>query len=222
MKDLDPDVLTLARTDRARYLTALSAPHHVRPALFALLAFDAEISRIPQVVSEPMLGRIRLQWWLDALPGIIAGRGPGHPVAKALAPLDLDLDVLRELVESHNFNLDGELSAAPEGLAHAQACGGALQALVLAQLGVSDANAISAVRDIGAALTLANAGFEDAAQDLLQKARAHTLDARVKKAAFPALVLARLVDRRLRLGPRANDGGGAVISVWWGILTGRY
>ena len=222
MQNLNSEVLALARTDRARYLTALSAPVAVRPALLALLAFDAEISRIPQVVSEPMLGRIRLQWWLEALPGINAGRAPGHPVAQALVNRNLDSGALKGLVEARNVVLDGECVAGPEALAYARATGGAVQVLLLAQLGVDDANAISAACDIGAALTLAQLGLDAQAREVLNAACAVSLDSGVKKAALPALVLARLVDRRLRLGPRANDGGGAVMSVWWGILTGRY
>lgn len=222
MMHLDPEVLTLARTERARYLAALSAPLATRPALLALLAFDAEISRIPQMVSEPMLGRIRLQWWLDVLPGMSGGRAPGHPVAQALAPISADTQALRALVEARNFDFDGDFTAASEVLAYAQATGGALQALVLAQLGVDDLGANAAARDIGAALTLANLGHDEQARELMRNARAHTLAPDVKKAALPTLMLARLVDRRLRLGPRANSGAGAVFSVWWGILTGRY
>ena len=226
MNYLDSDVLALARSDRARYLTALSAPVAVRPALLVLLAFDAEISKIPKVVSEPMLGRIRLQWWLDALPAIAAGRPPGHPVAQALAHLGkdmrLDIEALKGLVEARNFELDGDFTAGPEALTYARASGGAVQALVLAQLGVHDANAMSAARDIGAALTLAHLGLDAQAQDVLNAARAIPLEPGVKKAALPALLLARLVDRRLRLGPRAGDGAGAVMSVWWGKLTGHY
>jgi len=222
MKHLDPEVISLARADHARYLAALSGPVATRPALLSLLAFDAEISRIPHMVSEPMLGRIRLQWWLDVLPGITGGRPPGHPVAQALARLSLDTQALRALVEARNFDLDGDVTAASEVQAYAQATGGALQALMLAQLGVDDIGANAAARDIGAALTLANLGHDEHARDLLRRAREHTLTQAVKKAALPTLMLARLVDRRLRLGPRANDGAGAVLSVWWGLLTGRY
>ena len=47
-----------------------------RPAahLFALYAFNLEIARVREPVSEPMPGEIRLQWWRDALVGAAAAR----------------------------------------------------------------------------------------------------------------------------------------------------
>lgn len=76
----------LVRTaDRDRYLANLFAPDDVRPHLFALHAFDAEIARIGAVVSDPNLGLIRQQWWRDTLEGMEQGEVPAHPVARALA-----------------------------------------------------------------------------------------------------------------------------------------
>ena len=60
-------------TDRDRYLATLFAPAEKRDALFALYAFDAEISRVRDLAREPIPGEIRLQWWRDVLGG--AGRG---------------------------------------------------------------------------------------------------------------------------------------------------
>lgn len=66
--------------DRDRYICDLFAPSHIRQQLFALHAFDIEISRVRDLVSDPMLGEIRLQWWQDALDG----SGGEHPVAIAI------------------------------------------------------------------------------------------------------------------------------------------
>ncbi|MDP3895749.1 MAG: phytoene/squalene synthase family protein [Mesorhizobium sp.] len=72
------------QADPDRYLSVLYAPEAKRGALFALYAFNAEIARIRDVVSAPMPGEIRLQWWRDAISsGTIEGAG-GHPVASAL------------------------------------------------------------------------------------------------------------------------------------------
>jgi phytoene synthase len=59
----------------------LFAPSAARRHLFALHAFAAEIARVREVVHEPALGEVRLQWWRDALA---AGDGEGHPVAAAV------------------------------------------------------------------------------------------------------------------------------------------
>ena len=77
----------LARAaDYDRYLSAVFAPAARREALFALIAFNHEIARIPEVVSEPMLGRIRLQWWREVLDAVYAGEPTRrHEVALPLA-----------------------------------------------------------------------------------------------------------------------------------------
>lgn len=55
------------------------------PDLMALYAFHAELGRIADSVSEPLLGEIRLQWWRDALQGAKGGGQTGHPVADRFA-----------------------------------------------------------------------------------------------------------------------------------------
>ena len=72
--------------DRDRYLSSLFAPDRVRPQLLALYAFNIEIARIRETVSEAMLGEIRLKWWHDAIESLYAGAETGHPVVAALAP----------------------------------------------------------------------------------------------------------------------------------------
>lgn len=67
-----------------RYLAALFLPSKSRSAIFALFAFDAEICNIPNLVKEPMMGEIRLQWWRELIAGKRAGEAEGHPVAAPL------------------------------------------------------------------------------------------------------------------------------------------
>lgn len=73
------------RLDHDRFLTALLAPAEKRARLIALYAFNAEIARTRETVSEPMLGQIRLQWWREAVEGIAQGEVRGHEAAVALA-----------------------------------------------------------------------------------------------------------------------------------------
>jgi NADH dehydrogenase [ubiquinone] 1 alpha subcomplex assembly factor 6 len=70
--------------DPDRYLATLFAPAEAREALFALYAFDHEISRVRRVVSEPVAGLVRLQWWREALDAIAADQPPAHPVVAAV------------------------------------------------------------------------------------------------------------------------------------------
>ncbi len=91
--------------DGDRYLADLFAPESVRPHLFALHAFNSEVTRIRDSVSEPMLGEIRLQWWHDALHGDAGG----HPVAgalkQAIEKFRLPLGTFDNLLEARKFDL---------------------------------------------------------------------------------------------------------------------
>ena len=71
--------------DRDAYLAALFAPEPARGDLWALQAFAHELARIAPLVSEPMLGEIRLQWWREAMERLFTGRIDNHPVIAALA-----------------------------------------------------------------------------------------------------------------------------------------
>ena len=67
-----------------RYIATLFAPADKREALFSLYAFDAEVSRICDLVHDPLPGEIRLQWWRDVANGLRDGEAVGHPVASTL------------------------------------------------------------------------------------------------------------------------------------------
>ncbi len=71
--------------DRDRYLSSLFAPPAEREQLFALYAFNHEVAKTAEVVSEAMLGHIRLQWWRESLDGIYAGSPRQHEVVVPLA-----------------------------------------------------------------------------------------------------------------------------------------
>lgn len=99
----------VAKADKDRYLSCLYAPAEARPHLFALYAFNIEITRIREAVSEPQIGLIRQQWWLDTIGGIYAGAIQDHPVAQALArAIDmakLPKQPLSNLITAHEFDL---------------------------------------------------------------------------------------------------------------------
>ena len=106
--------------DRDRYLAALFAPAEHRDALFALYAFDAEISRVRDLAREPMPGDIRLQWWREVLLGQRAGEAVANPVAAALLQVlsryKLSPNQLAELVEAHRFDVYDEPMASRAAL----------------------------------------------------------------------------------------------------------
>lgn len=97
-------------SDRDRWLSTFFAPDDRRPHLLALYAFNAEVLKVRDTVSDPNLGLIRLQWWRDTLDSIFAGAGAtGHPVAEALAAAisagGLPKQALTDLVTAHEFDL---------------------------------------------------------------------------------------------------------------------
>ena len=99
----------VAKGDKDRYLSCLFAPETARPHLLALYAFNIEIARIRDTVSEPQLGLVRQQWWLDSIEAIYAGITPEHPVAIALgtaiAFAGLPKEPLRNLIVAREFDL---------------------------------------------------------------------------------------------------------------------
>ena len=118
MSDASPDQSMMAcldnvrRMDHDRYLTALLAPAAARGKLIALYAFNAEIARVREMVSEPMLGQIRLQWWREALEGITKGEVRGHEAAlgldEAFGAEGLNVAGLTTLIDARERDLDDE------------------------------------------------------------------------------------------------------------------
>ncbi|MFD2142819.1 phytoene/squalene synthase family protein [Ancylobacter oerskovii] len=70
--------------DRDRYIASLYAPETTRGALMALHAFNVEVSRVREAITNPLAGEVRLQWWSDALIGDARGDVKANPVAAAL------------------------------------------------------------------------------------------------------------------------------------------
>lgn len=97
--------------DRDRYLSALFAPAPARDGLMALIALNVELGRIADMVSEPILGEIRLQWWRDALDALEDGRQTGNPTADAVGAAmrahGLPKPLLLGLVDARSFDVSG-------------------------------------------------------------------------------------------------------------------
>jgi phytoene synthase len=123
------------RDDRDRFDTCLFAPSDVQPKLWTLYAFNQEIAKTRDSVSEPALGEIRLQWWRDALEEVKAGRGREHPVVQAVedhlnSPKLLGL--LGQLIDAREADLFDEGPASFDALrSYAEGAGGILAELAL-------------------------------------------------------------------------------------------
>ncbi len=64
--------------DYDRYLCAMFAPESARAGLIALTAFNQEIAKIRDVITEPVSRHIRMQCWREAVDTVYAGGNPEH------------------------------------------------------------------------------------------------------------------------------------------------
>ena len=116
--------------DFPRYASTLFVPSEQRRALLAIYAFNVEISRVREQVSQPLPGEIRLQWWTDMLAGSGHGGVEGNPVAAelnlAIRSFGLPVERLSRLIDEHQFDLYNDPMpslAALEGYINDTACG---------------------------------------------------------------------------------------------------
>ena len=122
--------------DHDRFMTAIFAPAAVREHLFALYAFNIELAKTREIVSEPLIGQMRLQWWRDTLDKVYAGETIKHEVARPLGAAIVACGIAREvfdpLIDAREFDLGGVPPAdLPALLAYAEATGAPLLSIAL-------------------------------------------------------------------------------------------
>jgi len=105
----------LKRSDENRWLATRYAPEAGRQLLVAVYLLHQELQRALQV-SEPMLGKIRIQWWRETLEQV-AGKGAvrRHDLAEELARVTKDradlVAPMNELVDRFDDIVDDHLHA---------------------------------------------------------------------------------------------------------------
>ncbi len=147
------------RHDPDRLLAALFAPAAEREVLAALILVNHELARIPEVVSQPMAGMIRYQWWRDGVEAAARGAPVGHPALAALAaPLAagrLAVADIVSLIDAREHDLEQVPPTDLEALeAYAAATSGRLHELLLQALGCREAVWLGAARAVGTGLGL--------------------------------------------------------------------
>lgn len=151
--------MQVERLDADRYATTLFAPPQRRAALHALYAFNLEIARTRERITQPVIGQMRLQWWRDAIEGIYAGTPRHHEVVLALDDLvgrfDLDRSLFERLIDAREADLEDTPPATLAALTeYAEATSAPLTMLALRVLGVRGEAPDQAARDVGIAWAL--------------------------------------------------------------------
>lgn len=151
------------RHDHDRFLVCLLAPAAHRESLFALHAFNLEIARTREVITEPLIGQMRLQWWRDGIAAAFdpsdraVGRAHGvlQPLAAAIRDYRLTQAEFERLIDAREADLVEEGPANLVCLVnYAEVTGAPLVRLGLEILGVRSEAASEAARAIGIAWAL--------------------------------------------------------------------
>lgn len=141
--------------DPVRFRAAMAAPVAARAVLFPLYAFNLEVARAPWVTQEPMIARMRLQWWRDALEEIRAGgliRRHEVVTPLALAIRAEDVAALDRLVAARDRDVEGEPFEDEAALwTYLEATGGGLIEVAARRLGGGVGLAAAAGRALGMA-----------------------------------------------------------------------
>ena len=149
VRAMDPDL----------FHAALFAPEPGRERLMTLYAFDIELSRAAEAPSEPLIARMRLQFWRDVLEGARSGEtAKQHEVAEPLhrlvAEQGLPGDDLAAMVESRELELEGGMDET-RFAAWLGARFGALTRLAVRLLGGDSNPAQEAASEAGRAIGIA-------------------------------------------------------------------
>ncbi|KAI5920507.1 squalene/phytoene synthase [Camillea tinctor] len=87
-------IAQLRQSDYDSYLIRNFIPSSRRDAYDAFRAFNLELVRLPELVSNPTIGQLRMQFWRDAVNNTFAGKPPKEPIMILLHK------VLAQLVET--------------------------------------------------------------------------------------------------------------------------
>jgi phytoene synthase len=111
---LSPAAALVRRLDPDLFHAALFAPEPARERLMVLYAYDIELSKAALRASEPLVARIRLQWWRDLVAGVAAGEPPRHhevagPLHALLSTQALPAADLALLADAREIELEGPM-----------------------------------------------------------------------------------------------------------------
>ncbi|HEY0626845.1 MAG TPA: squalene/phytoene synthase family protein [Allosphingosinicella sp.] len=216
MTPLDPD----------RTLALSYVPARHRPAIEALWRLDAALGAVLAAGREPMISRIKLVWWRDALVKLDIDKAPSEPVLQALGERVLPRGVTGielSAMEEGWAQLLTEGALEPDELhAYARQRGGVLFRLSARLIGGTATTQEELAGEVWALSDLGRHSGEPDASAAFEAARAIELPARWPTALRPIGMLAVLA-RRDAAGPPPEPQGspGRMLRMLRHRITGR-
>ncbi|EIN12633.1 hypothetical protein PUNSTDRAFT_97434 [Punctularia strigosozonata HHB-11173 SS5] len=147
--------------DYEGYLTSPFYPGEAQKGFLALKAFSVELANVQEAVSNPMIGKMRMQFWRDAVKNLTEGRPPQHPIALALHDASRRANLapyhLKRIIDARDSELDNPTHLTLDSLtSHAEATSSTLFYLLLSLLRLSSNDDLAhAASHLGAAQTIA-------------------------------------------------------------------
>ncbi|CAK0759545.1 NADH dehydrogenase (ubiquinone) 1 alpha subcomplex assembly factor 6 [Azospirillaceae bacterium] len=143
--------------DRDRFLTCLFAPLDCREDIYALYALNHEVAKTREIVSQPIMGQIRLQWWRDAIDALYENDGSVSSHQELLGALlvaigrhGLKQDYFHRLLDARERDLqDDFIETIDDLIDYVDATSGNLCLLALQILGVQGEEVENAGRVLG-------------------------------------------------------------------------
>ncbi|CCM03530.1 uncharacterized protein FIBRA_05664 [Fibroporia radiculosa] len=138
----------IRKRDYEAFLTSPFWPRDLRAHFIALRAFYVELATVPEAVSNPTIGKMRMQFWRDAVKAIGDGRPPRHPVALALSDAcwsgGLPAYHLKRIIDARDAELHTPTHLTLNSLtAHAESTSSTFLYLLLSLLSLTSSSTLS-------------------------------------------------------------------------------
>lgn len=144
--------------DHENFLCTLLLPNDYQNPSFVIRAFNIEVAKVQDNVSDVSLGLARLQFWDDAIDKLYTDKVPAHPVVQEINKIEkLSKRNLRRLVSSRLSLIKNKRFLTIEELeAHSENVASCIFYLQLQVAGISDLQADHALSHIGKAQGIIN------------------------------------------------------------------
>ncbi|KAI0071696.1 hypothetical protein K474DRAFT_1686957 [Panus rudis PR-1116 ss-1] len=148
------------KRDYEAFLTSHFYPREVQGAYLALRAFYIELATVQESVSNNMIGKMRMQFWRDAVKSISDGQPPRHPIALALFDVTRRAKIqpyhLKRIIDARDAELHTPTHLTLDSLlAHAESTSSTFLYLLLSLLNLSSSHTLShAASHVGVTQTI--------------------------------------------------------------------